>query len=431
MQAPRINSSTSTQTRGSEYMHWINRCIAALCCLMNMAVFAESNQRQDAIPFLGIHLHNADTTTKWPSVGVQSWRMWDAHVAWPNLQPSRDKWTLEKLDRYVAMSSLTKVELLLPLGLSPNWASSRPYERSSYAMGNAAEPAQLADWTRYVDTIARRYKGRIAAYEIWNEPNAVSFFSGTTAEMVKLTCEAYKAIKTADPAAVVLSPAATYQEKGVQWLDEFLSLGGGACIDVIAFHFYTLAHEPPEALIPLVGKVRAVMARRGLGALPLWNTESGWYIANASGPAKVKWKVLDKDEAAAFVARALILGKSLGLARFYWYAWDDGVLGLLEMDDGSLKPAAIAYRTTAQWLQGASTVKCEKINALVMVCTLGDGVNLRRVVWSTGTETTFTIPIEWAINQQRDLIGNEPQSIVGPSVRVGSQPTLFLNVKNP
>jgi hypothetical protein len=376
-------------------------------------------------PYTGLHIHNADTTTKWPSIGFQSWRLWDASVAWPNLEPARDKWSFEKLDRYLAMARLTKVEVLLPLGLSPVWAAARPTERSSYGPGNASEPALLTDWTKYVDTVARRYAGRIAAYEIWNEPNAASFFSGSTAEMVKLTCAAYRTIKAADPAAIVLSPAATYQEKGVQWLDEFLSLGGDACVDAVAFHFYTLAHEPPEALIPLVGKVKAVMARRGVGGLPLWNTEAGWYIANAHGPAKVKWKVLDRDEAAAFVARALILGKSLGLARFYWYAWDDGILGLLEMEDASLKPAALAYRTTAQWLQGVNTVKCDKLNVSVMSCELSDGSQIRHVVWSTGGEITLVIPSTWGVMQQRDLIANESQLIGGASVRVRPQPTLL------
>lgn len=380
---------------------------------------------QSLEPYTGLHIHNADTTTKWPSVGFQSWRLWDAFVAWPNLEPAREKYSFEKLDRYLAMARLTRVEVLLPLGLSPAWASARPTERSSYGPGNASEPTALADWTRYVDTVVRRYAGRIAAYEIWNEPNADGFFSGSTAEMVKLTCAAYRTIKAADPSAIVLSPAATHQEKGVQWLDEFLSLGGGACIDAVAFHFYTLAHEPPEALIPLAGKVRAVMARRGVGGLPLWNTETGWYIANAHGPAKVKWKVLDRDEAAAFVARALILGKSLGLARFYWYAWDDGILGLLEMEDGSLKPAALAYRTTAQWLQGVNTVNCDKLNVSVMSCELSDSSKIRHVVWSTAGEITLVIPSAWGVTQQRDLIANESRSIEGVSVRVHPQPTLL------
>lgn len=401
-------------------------CRPFFCFLVTFFVIGGvASHAEESAVYLGMHMHNADTTTRWPAVGFQSWRLWDAHVAWPNIEPMRDRWSFEKLDRYLAMARITKVEVLLPLGLSPAWASARPNERSSYSPGNASEPALLTDWTVYVDTVVRRYAGRIAAYEIWNEPNADGFFSGSTAEMVKLTCAAYRTIKLADPSAIVLSPAATHQEQGVQWLDEFLSLGGGACIDAVAFHFYTLAHEPPEALIPLVAKVRAVMAKRNVSGMPLWNTESGWFIANSHGPAKVKWKVLDSDEAAAFVARALIIGKSLELARFYWYAWDDGILGLLEMEDATPKQAAFAYRTTAKWLQGVNTVRCEKLNTLLMACTLGERIKGSHVVWSTGTEATLVIPAAWGVTQQRELISDELKPIDGGSIRVRQQPILL------
>ena len=66
----------------------------------------------------------------------------------------KNKWDLKLLDDYVDKSEETGVSLLLPLGLSPTWASARPEESSAYNQpGWAAEPQDLNDWRNYVRTI--------------------------------------------------------------------------------------------------------------------------------------------------------------------------------------------------------------------------------------------------------------------------------------
>ena len=94
------------------------------------------------LDYFGLHIHRADTTTSWPITRFGSWRLWDAKVAWPYLEPERGHWDFRRLDRIVATAELNHVEVLLPLGLSPKWASARPQERSAYGpsgIGMAAE----------------------------------------------------------------------------------------------------------------------------------------------------------------------------------------------------------------------------------------------------------------------------------------------------
>src|SRR5215468_5110882 len=128
--------------------------------------------------FFGMHIHHAGAATPWPEVPFSEWRLWDAYVAWPSLEPQKGKWHFETLDKYVALAEQHNVGILLPLGLSPQWASARPQEKSTYQPGNAAEPRNLDDWRNYVKTVATRYKGRIHEYEIWNEPNLKLFWTG-------------------------------------------------------------------------------------------------------------------------------------------------------------------------------------------------------------------------------------------------------------
>src|SRR5882672_950381 len=88
-----------------------------------------------------------------------------------------------------------------------------------------SRPKDLEDWRTFVRTIATRYKGRIHAYEIWNEPNVKRFWTGSIDQWVALTREASVIINSIDPQAIVVSPPAT-SFPGIKWLPEFLSKGG-------------------------------------------------------------------------------------------------------------------------------------------------------------------------------------------------------------
>lgn len=326
-----------------------------------------ANDKTDAIPleYFGMHIHRADSGTAWPNVPFGSWRLWDAYVGWANLEPARGKWDFSRLDRYVAIAGITKVDILLPLAMTPNWASARPTEASAYKPGNVAEPARLEDWTNYVSTIGQRYKGKIKHFEIWNEPSDRTHYSGDIQTLVRLTCEASRVLKQIDPEIRVVSPASAGGGRHIEYLDKFLSAGGNKCVDIIAHHFYVFK-EPPEAIVPLIRQVRAVMQKNGVAAMPLWNTETGWWIANGDGTpdhtmiSKGGWKKLALDgEAGDYLTRALLLAKSEGVDRFFWYSWDNRYgLGMIEPSTNAPKPMTEKWRALANSLVGARDLKC-------------------------------------------------------------------------
>ncbi len=316
--------------------------------------------------FFGQHIHYANRPGVWPDVPFGSWRLWDAHVSWPHVQTGPITWNFDMLDRYVQIATEKRIELLMPLGLSPTWASARPMEPSAYNQpGWAAEPQNIGSWRDYVEQVARRYKGKIKYYEIWNEPNLRRFFSGDVRAVVALACNAFEVIKRVDPEAKVVSPSATYKDDGIRWLYAYLNAGGDKCTDIVGFHFYTWAHDPPEELARLSSEVRKVMNSHGIGSMPLWNTESGWYIANSRVQVKTKYKVLSDQEASDYIVRAHTLAAASGIGRFFWYAWDNGTMGgLIEPDTKNLKMAAHAYATTVKWLQESVVEKCSREGSL-------------------------------------------------------------------
>ena len=355
----RINRYETTFNIALRYL--LPAFISLLFIILPATIEAESHVTSRA--YFGMHIHHADKYTPWPRIGFGSWRLWDAYVSWADLEPSYGKWDFRRLDEYVRIAHQQDVSLLLPLGLSPQWASARPQEKAAYGLGMAAEPREMNDWKNYVRTVARRYKGSIKDFEIWNEPNSKDFFSGKVDTLVQLTCEAYRVLKEESPYNIVVSPAYT-GEQNIHLLAEFLAKGGGHCIDVVAYHLY-VTPSYPEAIRPLVTQIKKAMIEKGVGHLPLWNTESGWWMANADGTpetgvAPPYWERIEGDAGAAVVARALILAKASGVERFYWYAWDNKALGLVEPRTKSYKTGAQAFQRMVDWLQDKTTPICKE-----------------------------------------------------------------------
>lgn len=364
----------------------------------------------------GMHIHRIGTATPWPVVPIAGWRLWDAHVAWPDLEPRKGMWRFDNLDKYLAAAEEHHVEVLLPLGLSPRWASARPDERSVYGPGFAAEPNDLEDWRAYVTAVVKHCGARVRAYEIWNEPNLKPFWSGGTDQLVILTREAFQIIRSINPQAIIVSPSAT-ASYGTKWLAEFLSKGGGQYVDVIGYHVY-VNPDPPEAMLPIIQRIKQIMADNGVGDRPLWNTEVGW--------ARPK-PFLPEDLAAAYLARTYILNWAAGVQRLYWYAWDNHAwvsLQTVEEDNQTLKPAGQAYGVIQQWLIGARMDWCNQDTDHTWKCQLNRNGALQWIVWNPDGTKSFTVPTSWHANSVTPLLG-QPQGFSDSTVQVGPTPEIL------
>ncbi|MCT7972271.1 GH39 family glycosyl hydrolase [Laspinema olomoucense] len=395
-------------------------------------------QPETEIPatLFGMHLHHVATIptyrtnppiteeTPWPSVPIPTWRLVAAYVDWFALEPRKGEWNFEILDKSLELAEKHQVEPLMYLGFSPRWASQRPDEPSAFGPGKAAPPQNIEDWRNYVRTVATRYKGRIHYYELWNEPNGYKrFYTGTISEMLELCREAYQILKEVDPTITVVSPSATGDwgsSPGVEWLDEFLSQGGGDYADVIGYHFYVMP-GPPENMVPLIQKVKAVMAKHGQNHKPLWNTECSWLGDEA---------FFSEDNAAAYVARSYVLNWAAGVERLYWFAWDStsGVqIHLTRSDHETLTPAGVAYAEVQKWLVGAQMRSCEAQWDQTWICSLERDRRYRGwIVWNPQKELMLSVPEDWEIEGVRDLTGDRHTGSID-LVKIGPTPILLEN----
>jgi len=281
-----------------------------------------------------------DGGVPWPTAKFGTLRLWDSGTSWTSLEPLKGVWNWQPLDTWVAAAEQHGVQdILLTLGQTPPWASSNPDDVNYVGAGAPAPPINNQDWSDYITAVAQRYKGHIRYYEIWNEPNDPTYYTGTVAELATLTALAYGILKQVDPGNTVLSPAA--YEPG--YLDQLLDAGIASNVDMIAFHFY---ETPPESTAAAIADVRLVMAAHSVSAIPLWDTEA------ASGDDTVP-----EDLAAAYFVRKYLVDLAFGSIRFDWYAWGKATtfcVGTEENDPLVLTKAGRSFGILLDWLHGAS-----------------------------------------------------------------------------
>ena len=121
-------------------------------------------------------------------------------IVWADYQqtPARIKW--DRLDPVVNAASANGVKLILSIVRSPGWAGQ-----------NGGMPGDKFTFAGFMSQIASRYKGKVAAYEIWNEQNYAAESGGPVnlGQYVDLLQVGYSAVKYADPDAMVMTGGLT------------------------------------------------------------------------------------------------------------------------------------------------------------------------------------------------------------------------------
>ena len=118
-------------------------------------------------------------------------------------------------------------------------------------------------WKKYVEATVKRYKGKVVAYEIWNEPNLASGVNTPHmyADLVIMTGEV---IRRVDPQAKIITfaLAGTVYDRVVKYVDEAMAhiakAGKLDLIDYVSFHgYYTNPDESRYLISEMMKAVRS------------------------------------------------------------------------------------------------------------------------------------------------------------------------------
>jgi len=384
--------------------------------------------------FFGIHVHHLAlhageqrAVTSWPDLPFAGLRLWDSGTLWSEVVPARGQWRFVRMDAYVNAATAMGADLLYTLGGTPRWASARPDEPGPYGPGCAAEPADLAHWEDYVRFVFRRYRGRIAAYEVWNEPNfseiprdrgAPGFYTGSLAVMLEMTRIARRALNELDPDARLCTPGFV---NGPDRLEMILAGGGARWVQAIDYHLYA---RDADQLLDQIAELRAVMRRQGVSALPLWNTEFGnetWDRSEALPPGAT---VTTDTQAAAKLAQFMVINAAAAVDRCYYYAWDNERSGMFDRG-GRPGPRHAAMARVQSWLDGA-VVGPLRLAAGNTSCELRRAGRLQVVLWSdSGSAPGWRPPGGLRIARRESLFGEVSTSPPAREIKLSSEPVLI------
>ena len=389
------------------------------------------------------------------------------------MNPSEGVYDFSHLDRWLDEANRRNLDVLYTFARVPLWASSKKhlYCNDRVPNGECAPPNDLnADgtgtdqhWKDFVTAVVNHsinsQTAHINHYEIWNEPDTMGNWQGTTQQMVRMTADAAEIIHRLSPSSTVNSPAPS-GEWGLGhggtavavWMKDFLSRGGGQYVDAIGFHSYVWQNGSipyAELVVPLIEDLKPVLVKYHMDKLPLWSTE-GAFGSRTDGENGIT----DTDLQSAFTAKYLMLQLSEGVDHFFWFVWNgsptpDG-RGTLWTDQkvygcktpnkagGYLCDAGVAYEQVEDWMLGASfTKKCaqHKGSGLWSCNFKRSGGYHAEAIWDMnktcghGVCQTHHVHVPGEYKQYRDIKGNLYQ-IKNHSVPVGAKPILLEN-QNP
>lgn len=359
---------------------------------------------------------------------------------WAEPTPGNVLWR-QYLDGLVDRCGEHQMELLLTLqAIAPSWATwddpARPNLRDLPA------PDKLPAWERFVREVAARYRGRVAAYEVQNEPDLTCWYQPglSMAEGLgvyeRLLRAAHDGLKAGDPQATVagLDVSGGDFDGGLGFTRAMLDRAA-PCLDLYTGHPYsgTRYFGPGQHPIwPLANRMGEKCAQ-ALDLLSahgrvrrMWIGELGWGLdvtADPLGPYSLDF--------AGCMAQALIVGKSVpGVDKFLWFTLqgcNEGgyEYGLLRGQPSYPLPAALAYSACAYLLDATRPVELKSVASGVwrasFVC---DQRQELVVAWFTEGEPVLLRPPAAApAGQWRDsFLQSPPRS----SVPVGRLPVYWV-----
>ncbi len=250
---------------------------------------------------------------------------------WEDIEPERGRYDWSRADDVVDEVAYRGLSLVARLDHPPTWALVDPALRAD------GVPFDVEAYGAFCGAVAERYRGRIAGYQVWNEPNLQREWNGyppDAAGYVALLRACYTAIKAADPDSIVISaglaptgtdlPIAVPDER---YLQEMFDAGLSEVYDVLGLHAPGYHNPPsisPEAVAAAndghrwmafrhVEDMRRLMIANGDAERQVALLEFGW-TTDPLHP-EYAWHAVDEATQAEYLVGAY------AYAAEYWRPW--------------------------------------------------------------------------------------------------------------
>ena len=286
------------------------------------------------------------------------------HLSWASAEPEQGQYDWGDLKNILHAAETENLKLILRITETPRWA------RKAGTIATAP-PRKRWFFRRFMKALARRARGKVAGYVIWNEPNLPYEWGNRRPNprgYVRLLKAAYRGVKASDPQALVVTAGMATTGGGfsgcgvkmnvsevaisaaytwgllaagamndLEFICGIYRNGGKEFFDALGSHPYGFAYPPkkkPSAVGGLafrrVEQQRKIMEAQGDRAKPIWVMEFGWVVKPSDSCRHTHdwdsrwWQVVSERKQANYLVNAY------RYARRNW-PWM-GVMSLFNLD---------------------------------------------------------------------------------------------------
>jgi hypothetical protein len=339
-------------------------CNLILAALTSVGYSRPAGATEPPLPALGAQWHatwgsetDASRTTELTTMQAHGVQWVRIDVGWAMLQPRAGSydttWAVPFVEKQIDAARARGFNVMVTFWRTPDWAN-----------GGKGPLVAPTDPSTYADALAhfvKLWKGKVQAWEVWNEPNASEFFAGADpATYTSLLKSAYTAAHAADPAVNIVFGGTMYVDTA--WISKVYDAGAKGYFDTMAVHPYMgQADAPPE--LPDTGDrwnmmhvdaLVKLMEARGDGSMPIWFTEYGWSVHENTSTTPVWARGVTAAQQADYLQRAVALTANRWpqVDVMIWYNSRDKATGNVHQDgyglmrrDFTIKPVLSMLKT--------------------------------------------------------------------------------------
>ncbi len=312
-------------------------------------------------------LDSTSKDTMYKVLGDAGFKWIREQIIWSSYEPAKGQFGnnyVAQVDSTVNTAAAKGVNIMFSIVHAPDWAG---------GPGLPKNPQDVADVLKFM---ADRYKGKVAAYEVWNEQN-LAFETGgqvNASAYVPILKAGYQALKSSDPNITVVMGGLTptgvtgHPEVAlddVQFLQQVYGINGGEVkkyYDVLGAHPGSNCNPPDNSwpdnpatspcgndpdgsrsftkdnsfYFKRILQLRKVMEDNGESGKKMWLTEFGWDSTQAPAAGYEYAKYISEQQQADYLTKAFALGKS-----YPWmgvmFVWNLNFQVTLQSDTGNEK----------------------------------------------------------------------------------------------
>lgn len=392
-------------------------------------------------------------------------------VPWNVIEPQKGHFTWNRVDTAVQAARSCGLDIGFHLLAKSSWATLPPPQTQGRKTPSMP-PKDMDDYYNFLFKLASRYKGEVSRYSVENEAHASANWPSTPESYFEMLATAYRAVKAADPDALVENSGISSSALGMMVVNDILRAGKEQEADSFLKRYYAhyapgrgkgepIVVDDPEDLESLLSDP---VVQRGLAWMPMlfdnhdyydviqlhyfgpweeiptvmdwvhdqlqargtdkpiefWEFGYGWHDMSTYDP-----QAHARDEA-KYLATAIGEGALRVLSwQFTDYAAELGHPGLITASGP--RPAAESFRVTTEKLNGTTSSARLDLGSSVWVYRFGKhNGDIIYVVWST-EPGKISLPID-AETVTVTTIAGETTSADPKALDVGESP-IFVESK--